>query len=1303
MRDLLTPFLWLLFAVSLGAQPGNFFDFEDYEGILTTSAELDADNISFGTPTVDISDFLSNNELSAGGTTVFSRNDAPSGTNVGANCSGGIGCEFPGDDILIEFPRPTQDVFLRISGFAGQGEFVFYAYDSDGNVSEVRRVAAARAYQTVSLPGALGYVIDLSGAGNSATFFIDDIGFNLEPEVTEFDCGTGDDLLDRLENDPVFFQEFERIRGLTAEYLESLRDADELGFGGEVITIPVVVHNLYNTTAQFVSDAQVQSQIDALNELFRATNPGVASVPTAFSPQVADLRIQFALARRGPDCEATTGINRRNTTVTAFGRNSGASTGPARNPIKFFSSGGLDGWPSDRYLNIWVGPLARPFGYSSWPADLATRPAEDGVVMDPSAFGTMGTAVAPFDLGHVTAHEIGHWLNLRHIWGDDQSTSDNCAGTDEVDDTPNQAIANRGCPSFPSTSCGNAPDGDMFVNQMDYTNDDCRVMFTLGQHVRAAATLFTLRTDIIGSEGNQPPPESPATPDLWSADTYDDIGEEPNASPEGVYHSADIWVRRTNDGMTNQEHQNPLYRADGSPNYVYVRVRNRGCSGSESGTVNLSWAKASSGLSWPKPWDGSETSPALMGSPLGSQPVSVEGGEFTILEFEWMVPNPADYASFGADQAHFCLLSRIEDADGMTVPETGNLRANVRNNNNIVWKNVSIGTEATEDGFLTNQIIVADFRDGDQFVGLLFDQPEDNARSIFDYGRVIVDLGDLFDVWQDNNGTGVNLEILGDNRVELFGPAAALTNIFLEDGALYPVNVLFEPFEQTRINTVHRLNLTQVDIQTGETIGGNQFWFRTFADGVIFPPTGPFVSNSPPIFVDCPDEVPTGCEFPVTVRVDMSNVPRPDNFLGNFTGILRYDPTRMEYVGGGEILSGYTGFINPQPGFIAFNGANVAGREGSVPVFRAIFRALGPVGSTIGTNLEMPTLAAATTFNDLTATATIYDCAFPVIGEQLLGDVNGDGLINSTDAALILAFAVGNPIPPVAQARIDAGIGNVDGNNRTNSRDALIILSYDVGLPVDFPLGTAVCPGFGNGNLAEEEEITEKSGRRVPVLVGIDPTDGGFRIPVSVDMSGEEDPLGSYELVARWDATRFRFVGLRPTGVAGFEQPVVNLTGTEAGEIRLAHAHPGGASGSVLLTEILLEPLPGIDEAPEPVIEVGALTAARSFRVLEPEVIVGGLVLSDNAPAVKEPAFTLSPNPSAGSTVLWVDLPEAGEVMLEAFDAQGRRVARIWSGSLTAGSHRIPWTTDGSLTAGLYLVRLRTGDRNVVRRLVIRK
>lgn len=249
------------------------------------------------------------------------------------------------------------------------------------------------------------------------------------------------------------------------------------------VTIPVVVHVVYNLQDENISDGQIISQIDVLNRDYAAANPDRANIPTAaWAALVIDSRIRFALARRDPSGNPTNGITRTQTDRTSFGTN---------DRVKSSATGGADPWPSDTYLNVWVCTLNGLLGYASFPGMLPTT--NDGVVCLNTAFGTNGSAAAPFDRGRTMVHEVGHWLNLRHIWGD---TTD-CSGDDYVADTPKAQLPNYNNPTFPHVSCNNAPDGDMFMNYMDYVNDEAMVMFTAGQVARMRATLAGPRASIV--------------------------------------------------------------------------------------------------------------------------------------------------------------------------------------------------------------------------------------------------------------------------------------------------------------------------------------------------------------------------------------------------------------------------------------------------------------------------------------------------------------------------------------------------------------------------------------------------------------------------------------------------------------------------------------------------------------------------------------------------------------------------------------------------------------------------------------
>ena len=253
------------------------------------------------------------------------------------------------------------------------------------------------------------------------------------------------------------------------------------------LTIPVVVHVVYNTAGQNISDAQIASQLEALNADYRKINSDLSLVPSVYRSLAADYKIEFCLADRDPSGAVTNGITRTQTSITEFGPD---------NLMKSAASGGHDPWNPQKYLNLWVCNLGGGLlGYAQFPADLATSPQTDGVVIGYTYFGTIGTATAPFNKGHTATHEVGHWLNLRHIWGDD------VCGDDFVGDTPTQEASNAQCPSFPHVTCSNGPNGDMFMNFMDYVDDACMQLFTEGQKTRSWASINLTRSQLATSQG----------------------------------------------------------------------------------------------------------------------------------------------------------------------------------------------------------------------------------------------------------------------------------------------------------------------------------------------------------------------------------------------------------------------------------------------------------------------------------------------------------------------------------------------------------------------------------------------------------------------------------------------------------------------------------------------------------------------------------------------------------------------------------------------------------------------------------
>lgn len=286
-----------------------------------------------------------------------------------------------------------------------------------------------------------------------------------------------------------------------------------------VYTIPVVIHVIHNGsavgTSYNISDAQVLSQIDVLNEDYRRLNADTASTPSAYLPVAADCEINFCLAQRDPNGNATTGIDRIN-------RNSKGWSAPPYtmtyidNTIK---PGSI--WDPTQYMNIWVVPdyTSSGFqllGHATFPLNSGLtgltgnygNASNDGVVIYYKAFGRTGNLDPLYNKGRTATHEIGHWLGLRHIWGDA-----NC-GNDYVSDTPTQQTANYGgqsipypCPGFPQVTCNNGPNGDMWMNYMDYCYDKCLNMFTAGQKARMVTAMQngTYRAPLATSLGCQAP------------------------------------------------------------------------------------------------------------------------------------------------------------------------------------------------------------------------------------------------------------------------------------------------------------------------------------------------------------------------------------------------------------------------------------------------------------------------------------------------------------------------------------------------------------------------------------------------------------------------------------------------------------------------------------------------------------------------------------------------------------------------------------------------------------------------------
>ncbi|MEQ1733173.1 MAG: M43 family zinc metalloprotease [Bacteroidia bacterium] len=244
--------------------------------------------------------------------------------------------------------------------------------------------------------------------------------------------------------------------------------------------IPVVVHVLHVGGTENISKAQIDDQIRIMNEAYSFTNANKTNIPAQFLPICGSANIEFRLAKLDPNGNCTEGVTRTYTSLT----NQTANRDDVKKVVY---------WPANKYLNIWLvkgiesgsgGTSGIILGYSQFPG---TGPlTTDGIVVRHDYFGTIGTANAA-DLGSTMVHEIGHWFNLRHIWGDAP------CGNDLVADTPIHEGANQSfCPSYPwhaNNTCGAGADGEMYFNYMDYTTGGCQAAFSIGQGTRMNAAL----------------------------------------------------------------------------------------------------------------------------------------------------------------------------------------------------------------------------------------------------------------------------------------------------------------------------------------------------------------------------------------------------------------------------------------------------------------------------------------------------------------------------------------------------------------------------------------------------------------------------------------------------------------------------------------------------------------------------------------------------------------------------------------------------------------------------------------------
>jgi hypothetical protein len=267
---------------------------------------------------------------------------------------------------------------------------------------------------------------------------------------------------------------------LTSALMLLDKESTEYEIAARKITIPVVVHVVWNDSSEIISIEEIQKQIQGLSTDFNGDNWDTEKVPSAFEKLVSNTRISFKLATVAPNGKPTDGITYTKTYQPYFLMDG--------NYIKYTDSGGVDAWNTKKYLNVWIGRMGDVRGYAQFPGGDSKT---DGVVVDYTDIGTYATELDSDGneqeiIARVLSHEVGHWMGLYHIWGD------SFCGDDGIKDTPTQMQPHWSCGDI--ETCGS---NDLVNNYMDYIGFECMVMFTNDQRKKMWKTLVLFRKNLL--------------------------------------------------------------------------------------------------------------------------------------------------------------------------------------------------------------------------------------------------------------------------------------------------------------------------------------------------------------------------------------------------------------------------------------------------------------------------------------------------------------------------------------------------------------------------------------------------------------------------------------------------------------------------------------------------------------------------------------------------------------------------------------------------------------------------------------
>lgn len=507
-------------------------------------------------------------------------------------------------------------------------------------------------------------------------------------------------------------------------------------------------------------------------------------------------------------------------------------------------------------------------------------------------------------------------------------------------------------------------------------------------------------------------------------------------------------------------------------------------------------------------------------------------------------------------------------------------------------------------------------------------------------------------------------------------------------------------------------SLVTIDLTTGAATLVGPSGFATLSGLSFFPDVLPAKVTANTL---CPPITAAGCSISVKIQVDMSESPSPNNLLGSFTASLSWNAAILNFTSA-SLESGFTGLINDVnagSGELIFNGADPGGVGGLIDILTVDFEVIGFIGDEGILDLEFSAMAAALSFGNLLPFLITNDCDFSVDEMQILGDLNGDGVVNSTDALICLTHDVGLPLPPEILARIDAGLGDVNGDGVTNSTDCLIMLSFDAGIFVPFPIGEPFCPGTPAA--LSKLLTTETAGVPNRIQITMAPADmkifagQTLEVPVMIDMPAGAVRLGSYTASLTWNPQVLEFVGYGGGAARGFESPLVNSSDAPAGKLVFAQANPKGAEGSLHILNARFKVIASSGSS-DLNLNFLAMASAGAFIDLLPYVDIAGDESPEPVVAEIPQSYLLGqnyPNPFNPETSIHYDIPKAGLVHIAIYNVLGQQIRELVNRNEAAGSYEIVWNgksdDSNAVPSGVYILRMRSGNFVADRKLLLLK